>query len=360
VTAVVAVAGLAWWVGRRPRPTAPAADIAAAAAAVEPRLGAQATLSSAVVRAMVSANAAAARGTPADLAEARAAFEQAVKLDERYAPAHAGLAQALVLLADASAERPSAVLPKAIEHGDLAVELDPAGALGWQALARAEVLWTRDWSRAEMHFRRAMALDPKAEATAGQLAELLAALGRTTEAIEQSRAALALNPKSPFLLASSGIVLYCAGDYAAALERFREALLAGAAKTRISPWLVRTQVALGATDEALETAQNAAAGQPPSWAIGYVHAVAGRQREAEEVLAAMGTQAARGYVPALEFAYVRAGMNQREEALGFASTAVREHSRGSELLRVDPIFSALRSEPAFQAALTELKLGRSQ
>ena len=90
-------------------------------------------MSSAVVQAMVAGNAAVSRGTPADLAEARTAFEQAIKLDERYAPAHAGLTLALVRIADAGTERPGAVLPKAIEHGDLAVELDPASALGWYA-----------------------------------------------------------------------------------------------------------------------------------------------------------------------------------------------------------------------------------
>jgi hypothetical protein len=90
---------------------------------------------------------------------------------------------------------------------------------------------------------------------------------------------------------------------------------------------------------------------------GYVHALAGRRREAEAVLAAMGAQSTRGYVPALDFAYVRTALGQRDEALGLIETSVREHSPGSEWLRVDPIFAALRDEPRFRAALDALRPG---
>jgi tetratricopeptide (TPR) repeat protein len=356
VAGVVAVLGLGWWLVRTPRAEAPAP---AAGTPPEPKLGAQATLSSAVVQAMVTGNAALLRGGAGDLVQARAAFEQSVALDERYAPAHAALAHALVRLADAGVERPSAVLPKAIEHGDLAVELDPAGARGWHALARAEVLWTRDWSRAETHYRRAMALDPgAAEAVAG-LIELLAAVGRSQEAVDESLKALAVHPRSSTLLTSAGVAQYLAGHYQEALDRFGLARAEGGKEWDVAPWDARARAALGMTNEALEAARQAAAsaGAASAWVVGFVHAQAGRRQEAEEVLAAMGRQVAQGYVPALGFAYVRAALGQRDEALAFVETGVREHSPGSELLLVDPIFAALGSEPRFRAALDELKLG---
>jgi tetratricopeptide (TPR) repeat protein len=357
-------AGVVWWASRGPRPTpvaaSPEAALAAAASPAsppaEPKLGAQATLSSAVVQAMVTGNAALSRGTPADLLQARAAFEQAIKLDERYAPAHAGLTHALVRLADSGAERPGAILPKAIEHGDLAVELDPASALGWYALARAEVLWTRDWSRAEMHYQRAIQLDPKAEAPAAWLAELLAAVARPTEAVEQSERAVALDPRSAALLMSAGQVRYLTGDYPKALEYLRQAREAGVRGVVADVWLARTHAAMGALDDAAAAAKQAAV-SGPSWVMGYVQALTGRGSEAEQVLAAIGARAAGGYVPALEYAYIRTGLRQNNEALSFVETAVREHSPGSELLQVDPIFAGLRSEPRFRAALAELKLG---
>jgi tetratricopeptide (TPR) repeat protein len=315
-------------------------------------------MSSAVVQAMVAGNAAVSRGTPADLAEARTAFEQAIKLDERYAPAHAGLTLALVRIADAGVERPGAILPRAIEHGDLAVELDPASALGWYALARAEVLWTRDWSRAETHYRRAIGLDPESPAPVYYLAELLAALGRTSEAREVQAKAVVMDGLTPRERLSDAKVQYLIADYEAARDRLAQALLEGVAEAAVTPWLVRSQVALGAMDAAVAAAQKAdAASGRSSWPLGYALARTGRRTDAERVLAAMGEVAKKTYVPALDFACVWAGLDNREQALTFIETAVREHSPGSELLPVDPIFADLRSEPRFRAALAEAKLG---
>ena len=353
---VIAI-GAGWWLTRGAR-TAPAVAATRVPARPEAKLGSQATLSSAVVQAMVAANAAVARGTAADLARARAAFEQAVRLDERYAPAHAGLTQALVLLAESGGERPSAVLPKAIEHGDRAVELDPAGARGWSALARAEVLWTRDWPRAEMHYRRALALDPKAEAPAAWLAELLAATGRSQEALEQSGHALALGAESAALLGSAGLVRHFLGDHPGAVEYLERARAAGAREPDISRHLARTYAAMGRHGEALAAANRAAsASEGATWVIAYVHAAAGRPGDAEAALAALKARAAQTYVPSIEWAYVAAASGRRDDALRLIETAVPEHSPGSEWLLVDPIFSPLRSEPRFQAVLATMKLG---
>jgi tetratricopeptide (TPR) repeat protein len=197
-----AVAALVWWAlpaeRNQPQP-------AEQEAATRPRLTSQATLSAGVVQLMVTGNAAVARGGADDLRRARSAFEQAIERDERYAPAHAGLAQALVQLAAGGAERAEQVLPLAVTHADRAIELDPAEALGWQALAQAEVQWTRDWPRAEMHYRRAVALAPKTEAPARLLAELLVATRRGEEAVAQGLSALELNPTSPALQEAIGL-----------------------------------------------------------------------------------------------------------------------------------------------------------
>jgi tetratricopeptide (TPR) repeat protein len=347
---------------RTPPEATPAAAVSAAApiapaSASEPRLGAQATLSSAVVQAMVAGNSALARGTPADLVEARASFEQAVKLDERYAPAHASLAHALVLLADRAQERPGAVLPTAIAHGDIAVDRDPAGALGWASLARAEALWMRDWPRAEMHYRRAIALDATLDRASAWLAELLVATGREQEAVATLDRALASAPRSPVLLRTAGIVRYFAGEPGPAVELFEQARAAGAAALELGPWLARARAATGDLHGAMAAAEGSETGGEPSWAIGYVHAVAGRRREAEKALATLSGQSARRYQPSLELAYLHAALDDREPALRLIDTSVREHAAGVEWLRVDPLFAGLRREPAFEAALTALKLG---
>jgi tetratricopeptide (TPR) repeat protein len=349
------VFALAWWVMPGPPPSAQAPSSATA----EPRLGGQTTGSAAVVQAMVSGNAALSRGSAFDLGQARAAFERALAIDERYAPAHAGMARALARQAESGTERPGAVLPRAVEHGDRAVELDPGGALGWSALARAEVLWTRDWVRAEAHYRRALAADGAAEEATAGLLELLAAMGRTDEAVALGRRALEPDARSAVVSKALGVALHMAGQHAEAVTAFDKAVaVAGAAaQPSVQLWRGRALASLGQLDAAMEAATLAAeAGAGPTWLSGYVHALAGRRPDAEAVLTAIGARATRAYVPALPFGLVHAALGQSDMALSFLDKAVEERSPGSEFLEVDPLLASLRTEPRFPAILARLKV----
>lgn len=352
---LAAVLALAWWVMPGPPPSAQAPSPDSA----EPRIGGQATGSAAVVQAMVAGNAALNRGTAFDLAQARAAYERALALDERYAPAHAGMARTLVRQAASAAERPAAVLPKAVEHGDRAVELDPGGALGWAALARAEVLWTRDWVRAEAHYRRALAADGSVEDATAGLLELLVAMGRSDEAIAIGQKALERNARSSVVQTAMGVVLHMAGRHADAMAAFDEALATGGVGelASVELWRGRTLASLGQLEAAMAAATRAAdADAGLMWVGAYVHAVAGRRQEAETALAAMGGRAARFYVPALQYVWIHAALGQSDMALSFLDKAVEERSPGSEYLEVDPLLASLRTQPGFPGILARLKI----
>jgi tetratricopeptide (TPR) repeat protein len=239
----------------------------------------------------------------------------------------------------------------------VAVDLDPAGARGWAALARAEARWMSDWPRAEMHYRRAIALDPGADRPAAGLGELLAALGRRAEAAKEIERGLAANPRSGTLLLSAGIVYLCGGEHDRARQHLVDAAAQGVPPAVTAPWLVRVHAASGATTDALAAGRIAG---DTSWAAAYAHAAAGRRDEAEQVLTAMGQRATRGYVPALEFAYVKAALGHTDEALTFVETSVSEHSPWVELIAVDPALAPLRKEPRFAAAVARLKLGEGR
>jgi serine/threonine-protein kinase len=333
----------------------PAADQTATPPAAEPRLTSQATLSAGVVQLMVTGNAANARGNADDWRQARAAFEQAVQRDERYAPAHAGLAQALVQLAAGGAERPESVLPAAITHADRAIELDPTLALAWQALAQAEVQWTRDWPRAEMHYRRAIQLAPAVEMPVLLLAELLAATGRAEEALRESETVLE-SSDSARAHEALGRILRFTGHGAEAAPHFGTAADLDPARSTAVAWRVASQAERGRADEVLGLSGGPSDSGVPSWAVGYAHALAGRRGQAQEVFNALARQAGQAYVPAIQFAYLSAALGERTQALDWIEAAVREHSPWIEMLAVDPILAPLRGQPRFAAALAALKL----
>jgi serine/threonine-protein kinase len=348
---VLVAAALAWW----GQPAPPASE-PSPAAAPEPRLTSQATLSAGVVQLMVSGNAALARGGRADLQGARQAFEQAILRDERYAPAHEGLAAALAGLAAAGWDHPDTVLPQAVTHADRAIELDPSLALAWQALARAEVQLRRDWPRAEMHYRRAIALEQESDAAA-RLAELLLATGRRDDALAGSIAALKASPASADRQASTGIVHRFAGRLDEALPYFERALSLNPLHAA-AQWRAVTLADLGRLDEAvaaLPKDDDRGAGSA-QWARGYVQALRGNRRAAEEIFNDLSTQASREYVPAVQFAYLSSALGQREQALAWIEASVGQHSPWIEMIAVDPVFRSLHEEPRFRTAVTAMQL----
>lgn len=349
------VAATVVWRGR-PAGSGSAGDSAEAPALAQPRLTSQATLSAGVVHLMVTGNAALARGTGVAAQQARAAFDEAVKRDERYAPAHAGFAQALVQLAASGTERAESVLPSAIAHCDRAIELDPTLALAWQSLAQAEVQWTRDWPRAEMHYRRAISLAPGSPAPVLLLAKLLAATGRGDQAIAEVEPVLEASAASAHTEEALGRVYRFTGRGVEAGQSFDRAATLDPARPSALAWRVVTLAEDGKHDEALTVARGLEGDAGSQWAVGYAHALAGRRAEALEVFAAMSRVAGSGFVPAIQFAYLSAALGESTQALDWIETAVREHSPGIEMLAVEPILRPLGRDPRFAAARGALKL----
>ena len=356
LAAAALVIAAAAWIASTPSLTP--AEARRAAPAAEAEMAPQVTLNTQVVQLMVSGNEAAAKYTAAELKRARGSYEQAVKADPRYAPAYGALANTLAGLAALAVDQPKELLPIADAYARRAIELDPNHPLGWSALAQAHVHWTRNWPGAEAGYRRALALDPDTPSAAANLALLLAALNRPSEALEQSRTALQLDSESPFLQASAGIVQALTGSGGDALPYFDTALRLQPAYAPAAIWQASTLARLGRHDEALAAAQRArtAMANAPVWIEGYVHAIAGRREQARSVLQSLQAYAQGQYVPATEFAFLHLALGDQEAALSWLERGVDERSRGMDLLGVDPKVDALRGVPRFKALLASLKL----
>jgi DNA-binding winged helix-turn-helix (wHTH) protein/tetratricopeptide (TPR) repeat protein len=327
-------------------------------AASEPAVAPQVTVNTSVVQLMVTGNDAAAKHSVTELQRARAAYEQAVKADPRYAPAYGALASTLAELAALAAEPPKSLLPVADAYARRAIELDPNHPLGWSALAQAHVQWTRNWVGAEAGFRRALDLAPDTQSAASLLARLLAARHRPTEAVEQSLKALQLDRESSMLQTSAGIVHQLAGRSAEALPFFERALTLDPADATAAIWRSSTLAQMGRFEEASMAARQARESMhgAPIWVEGYVHALAGRVADARAVLQSLRAHAQRQYVPAAELAFLHLALGEQDAALTWLEEGIEERSRGMDLLAVDPTVNPLRGHPRFRAILAALQL----
>ena len=148
--------------------------------------------------------------TPGFQDKAIAAFEEAIRLDENYAPPYAGLAIALGLnVGDWEAIRESAV-----RAAETALELDPELAEGHAALGLMLLDDTgNNLERAETFLRRALNLDPSLTNAYNWLSSALSGQGRHEEARAVQERGLLVNPLDPILSANKAFRLRNQGEY---------------------------------------------------------------------------------------------------------------------------------------------------
>jgi TolB-like protein len=169
------------------------------------------------------------------LVDAVRLFEEAIGSDSTWAPAWAGLAEALELISwyEAAWEEPptdqgeqeairDVYWDRAERAARRALELDPDNASAHVALG--SVLRNRgQWQASEAAYLEALANDPDNAEAYQQYAELLASVGRETESVRVARRAAALD-RVPIRLAMLAFALLKAGHDDEALEVVEEGM----------------------------------------------------------------------------------------------------------------------------------------
>jgi tetratricopeptide (TPR) repeat protein len=159
------------------------------------------------------------RDLKGNLDAAIGAFREAIRVDQRFALAHAGLGAAF-WQKYAETKSPEWV-EQAIEEGTTALRMDPD---------RPEVRYTLAVTLAGSgrpndaieELRRALAMQPNYDDARRELGRLLGRQGRTDEAIEEYRKALALTPNSWSTYSSMGLMLFAAARYDEAIAAFQK------------------------------------------------------------------------------------------------------------------------------------------
>ena len=138
--------------------------------------------------------------------KAVAAFEEAIRLDENYAPPYAGLAMALQLDFYNDDRDRDAARESAVRATETAIELDPELAEGHAALGLILLGDAIDFGdtgnkfeRAERSLRRALELDPTLSNAYNWLSSTLRQQGRVEEANAVQEQGLLVDPLNPVL-----------------------------------------------------------------------------------------------------------------------------------------------------------------
>ena len=288
---------------------------------------------------------------------AEAAFRRAAALDPSYAPAWAGLADALNFLSDFldGADAIAAAKREALAAADKAIGLAPDLADGYRARSylRSSTLW--DWKGADADIDRAMQLEPNSSETRFRRAELLATLGRQTDAVTEIRKAVELDPLSQNVWSSLGWYLLASGHLVEAREANQRALT-------LNPESSFALVNLGMIemlDGRFDVARGAWQRGGDNWdAIGsaMIEHSLGHKNAAQSALDKLIAKYADG--SAYQIAEVFAWRGEPDPAFEWLDRAYRQHDGGLANLTFDPLMKSLRTDARYAAFLKKMGLAQ--
>jgi eukaryotic-like serine/threonine-protein kinase len=308
-----------------------------------------------------------AQGANEVLPDAGVEFHAALTLDPEFAPAYARWAQTLmrryragqITAADAFDRARTAVAQA------LARDSENSDAFAVAADLRAEE--ERDWVRAEDDFLRAIALNPSNEYARTRYAMLLSGRGRTTEAVDQMEEARRLAPLSSTLQGYLGMTLHYAGRDDEALRLFEQLHKVDPEWGAAVVGLCRVYTSVGKYAEAALACAEVERRQTEQQA--FVDAqraaiVAGQGRTGEARVIADRLARRYGDAPpderadlAFYTAVAQVALQHFDQAFLWLDTAMDERSSRLLYVRIDPRFTALRSDPRFASLVARVDQG---
>jgi TolB-like protein/Tfp pilus assembly protein PilF len=283
-------------------------------------------------------------------------FRQAIDLDNHYALAHAGLADAYTFLGDVglTAIRPKEAFSQAKQAATNALQFDDSLAEAHTSLGHLH-MHCYEWMDARREFERAIELNPH-YAHAHQLrAFYLAFNGRRQDASAEIRIALRLDPLSLAINTDVGVIHYFAREYDHAIDQYRKTLDLDFNFDRAHFWLAAAYEQKQMYDEAIAEytiATELSGGSLEARAsLGHAYARAGRRDDALSIFEGLTRDSSSRYVSPYDFAIVNLGLGETEPALKWLDRACDERAGWMIYLTVDPRLDAISSDARFKALL---------
>jgi tetratricopeptide (TPR) repeat protein len=285
-------------------------------------------------------------------------YEAAAQRDPSFALPHAGMADAMAVLAVFNMRPPATMFPRARSAAQRAIELDDQLAEAHASLGHVATQFDRDWREGERIYRHALELRPSYAQAVMWLANSHLMQGRIPEALSGARQAQLLEPMSLSFAANVGMVLSFAGRLDTAYEQLASLVEAAPAAALPRHHLARVHIFRGEPERAVRLLEGFTARAPGSLSnLGRAYAAAGRFEEARAEIEGLGALGKQGFGVEYDIALILAALDEHEPALAALEAALIDHSQMIGFLNVDPGFGNLRTDPRFRAVVQRLGLG---
>jgi serine/threonine protein kinase/DNA-binding winged helix-turn-helix (wHTH) protein/tetratricopeptide (TPR) repeat protein len=292
--------------------------------------------------------------TPADLKKSIGYFNSTIERDSAYAPGYAGLADTYLLQGELTGLAPHEIFMKARAATEQALKLDTQLAEAHASLGAIDRNESK-WTDSEREFRRALELNPS-YATAHQwYAELLVDQGRLDEASAEINRAAQLDPLSLPINTRKGRILLLAGKVDQAIAQLH-------ATVEMDPQFYMSHANLGDAymlkgmyrEAALEWRKSADLNPRPIDMVrkAQLFALSGQTERARQVLPSLEDLSRQGKVPLYELSTVYFLLGDGDRAFSLMEAAATKHEfKGGSLKQLDPLFGRMLEDGRFVARL---------
>lgn len=290
-------------------------------------------------------------------------FQQAIDKEPGYAQAYARMARAYGLLGNFSTLRPELAYPRQTEAALRALELDPTLDEAHCALGWSKLFFDRDWAGARQEFQRAVDLNENSATAHQAYAMYFVTMGEFDQAMAEILRAQELDPVSLNIKTDAGSFLFYARRTDESIAKLQEALDMDPNFSIAHLDLSEAYQQKGMFDKAIVESQKAVELFDSSASriafLGHAYAVAGKRREAQQMLARLKSLSRERYIPPYQTALVYAGLSQKDEAFDWLEKAFQDRFWMMAFLKVDPRWDVLRSDPRFTDLLRRTGLAAS-
>jgi serine/threonine-protein kinase len=294
------------------------------------------------------------KSTEEDLRKSTAYFEQALQKDPNYALAYTGLADSYVQLGNYGLIQMKDSYPKAKAALTQSLEKDEKLGEAHASLGFVLMNYYWDWTEAEREFKRAVEINPNYAMAHNWYSQHLAFTGNSQEALREAKRAQEIDPISPWN--NSAFVSFLARQY-------DDAILASQKTLELDPNFAVAHMIIGLSyvqkkryEEGISELQKASANPDSRALLGYAYAMAGKRTEGRKILIELEQSATKKYVSPFPLAVAYTGLGEKDRAFAALEKAYEERSWGMGMLRVNPVFDPIRSDPRFAALLRRVNL----
>lgn len=280
--------------------------------------------------------------------------DQAIELDQRYAPAWALRAMVENRMAGFSLIDITEGSRKARNDAMRAIALDPDSASGYLALARTQNDYDWNWDAANSAIAKAAALEPGSPDVFRFRSYVSRESGNVNEAIKLYEQAIPLDPLRPDFHLGVGYLLYVAGRYDESQAELQKALELNPEAALVHATLGKVLIAEGKPQQALAEIEK----EPNEWGrlTGQVldyHAL-GRESDSNSAMAALIANYASD--SAFQIAEAYAFRGETDKSFEWLERAFKQRDGGLTDLKVDPLLKSLRDDRRYNELLKKMRL----